>query len=319
MKRTASFFIAIAAITLEASALRVEPIKYGDMNSWITRNIEESSVIGGNTKTLYEIGPTQTITGNRPYINKGGSPWATSNVYAKMAGVTKGSNAVFPADRPGEGKCAKLISKMESVKVLGMINMDVMVAGSMFLGRIHEPITSTKNPYAKMEMGVPYTKRPVALVFDYKLDMPATDTRVKSSGFGSKKTLHGHDNAIAYVVLQRRWEDADGNIHAKRVATGAEKFGKSTPWVNGHTIKLVYGDASAQPGYDASTMALRDGANAYYTRNKHGRMVKIHEEGWDDASATPTHAIVMFSSGCGEPYVATEGMTFYVDNAGFGF
>ena len=319
MKRTATLLIAISAITLEASALRVEPIKYGDMNSWVTRNINESSVIGGNTKTLYEVGPASTINGNRPYVNAGGSPWATSNVYAKVAGITKGSNAVYPADRSGNGKCARLTSGMESVKVLGMVNMDVMVAGSLFLGKIHEPITSTKNPYSKMEMGVPYTKRPVALVFDYKLDMPASDTRVKSSGFGSKKTLPGHDHAVAYVMLQRRWEDADGNIHARRVATGAQKFGKTTPWVNGHTVKLVYGDASRQPGYDASIMGLRAGANAYYTRNRYGRMVKIQEEGWDDPSAVPTHAIVMFSSGSGEPYVATEGMVFCIDNVGFGF
>ena len=319
MKRTATSLIAITAITLKVSALSVEPIAYGDMNSWISRNIEESAVIGGNTKTLSEVGPTQTINGNRAYINKGGSPWATSNVYAKVAGVTKGSNAVFPADHAGNGKCAKLTSHMESVKVLGMVNMDVMVAGSLFLGKIHEPISSTKNPYSKMEMGVPYTKRPKALVFDYKLDMPAANSRVKSSGFGSKKTLPGHDNAIAYVVLQRRWEDPDGTIHAKRVATGVQKFGKTTPWTNGHAVKLTYGDASKQPGYDATTMGLRDGNNAYYTRNKNGKMVKIHEEGWDDPSATPTHAIVMLSSGSGEPYVATEGMAFYVDNIGFGF
>ena len=54
--------------------------KYGDFNQWVTRNVKESGVIGGDTKTLYEIGPTQTITGNTPYTNKGGSPWGTSNV-----------------------------------------------------------------------------------------------------------------------------------------------------------------------------------------------------------------------------------------------
>lgn len=320
MKLQALAIIALAATTaLPASALRFEPLNYGDMNSWITRNIEESGVIGGKKKTLYEIGPTQTIDGNRPYINKGGSPWATSNVYAKVAGVTKGSNAVFPAERAGHGRCAKMTTRLESVKVLGLVNMDVMVAGTVFLGQIHEPISSTKNPYRKMEMGVPYTKRPTALVFDYKLDMPPGNSRMKSSGFGKKTILPGHDNAVAYVVLQRRWEDEDGTIHARRVATGAQKFGRSTPWTSGHALNLVYGDASKQKGYDPSVMGLRDGDNAYYTRNSHGKMVKINEEGWDDPSATPTHAIVLFSSGCGEPYVGTEGMDFYVDNVGFGF
>ena len=43
------------------------------------------------------------------------------------------------------------------------------------------------------------------------------------------------------------------------------------------------------------------------------------EEGWDSADATPTHAVLMFSSGNGEAYVGTPGLTIYVDNVGFGF
>ena len=31
---------------------KVEYIKYGDMDSWLVRNIKESLVIGGNTKVL---------------------------------------------------------------------------------------------------------------------------------------------------------------------------------------------------------------------------------------------------------------------------
>ena len=37
---------------------KVEYIKYGDMDSWLVRNIKESLVIGGNTKVLYEIAPS---------------------------------------------------------------------------------------------------------------------------------------------------------------------------------------------------------------------------------------------------------------------
>lgn len=302
---------------LQASGANVERIKYGDMNSWVTRNIKESGVIGGKTKSLYEIGPTGTI-GDKPYKNMGGSPWATSNVLAKVSGITKTSNAVYPAVRSGANKCAKLSTQIEQVKVLGVINMDVMVAGSMFLGEMIEPIKSTSNPYSKMNMGVPYTKRPSALVFDYKVDCPNVNSRVKSTGFSSKKTLPGRDAAVVFVFLQRRWEDAKGNIHAKRVGTGGQKFSSTTPWKNGHRIPIHYGNASTQPGY-ASYLGLRSGSNAYYARNSKGRLVPVIEEGWDDANATPTHAIVMFSAGSGEPYVGTEGLTLYVDNVGFGF
>ena len=40
-----------------------------------------------------------------------------------------------------------------------------------------------------MEMGIPYTKRLKALVYDFKVEMPDTDTRIKSTGFSGKKTL----------------------------------------------------------------------------------------------------------------------------------
>ena len=297
-----------------ASAQHIEKIKFGDFNQWITRSIKESAVIGGDTRTLYEIGPNATLSGNKAYRN-GASPWGTSNVYAKVSGVTKTSNAVYPAVRSGANKCAKLCTQMEHVKVLGIINMNVMVTGSIFLGEMIEPISSTKNPYSKMDMGMPYTKRPKSLVFDYKVDMPNVNTRTKATGFSSQKTLPGRDEAAVFVFLQRRWEDANGNIHAKRVGTGGKTFGKGSNWVNGFKLPIVYGDCSSNASY--KWLGLRGKSNAYYARNSKGKLVPVIEEGWDDAHASPTHVILMMSSGNGEPYVGTEGLTLYVDNVGF--
>ena len=209
------------------------------------------------------------------------------------------------------------MSKLEHVKVIGLINMDVMVAGSMFLGQMIEPISSTKNPYSKMDMGIAYTKRPKNLVLDYKVDMPDTNIRTKATGFSSQKTLQGHDDAVVFIMLQRRWEDANGNLHAKRVGTGGEKFTKDTKWVNGHKIPIVYGDASNHP--ELSWVGLRNNSNAYYARNSKGKLRPVVEEGYDSPDATPTHAIVMISAGSGEPYVGTEGLNFYVDNVAFEF
>lgn len=292
---------------------QLEHIKYGDFSNWVTRHIHESNVIGGKEKIVYEIAPTRTVDGNVPYVNQGGSPWGTSNVYAKVSGVKKGSNAVFPCDRGGGNKCAKLSTLMEKVKVLGLINMDVMVAGAIFLGQVREPISSTKSPYSKIDMGVPYNKRPKNFVLDYKVEMPNVNTRTKSSGFGGKKTLPGHDNSVVFVFLQRRWEDAQGNIHARRVGTAGELFTRSTPWVNGHRIPFTYGDGSKLPKF----LQLRTKDNAYYAKNSKGKMVPVVEEGWDDPSARPTHVVVMISAGSGEPYVGTEGLNFYVDNVAF--
>lgn len=302
---------------LQAMPLTLEPIKFGDFSQWVTRDITESKVLGGKQKTIYAIGPTAHITGNKAYTNTGGSPWATSNVYAKVSGVVKGSNTVSPCDVNGN-RVAKMEAKMEHVKVLGLINMDVMVAGSIFLGRVFEPITSTKSPYSKMEMGIQYAKRPKALVFDYMVDMPESDTRTKSTGFSSKKTLPGRDHAEVYVLLQKRWEDANGKLYAQRVGTGRERFSKSTPWTKGHQLPIHYGDITKESFYQP-WMGLLNGERAYYARNSKGKLVPVEEVGWAPADATPTHVLVMASSSCGEAFIGSEGLTLYVDNMAFGF
>lgn len=300
--------------TASMSGQKIVPISYGDMNRWEVRNIPESGIIGGNIKTLYEIAPNDTVDGNIVYNNKGGSPWATSNVLAHVKGITKGSNAVFPDTRsPGDRAC-KLSTIIERVKVIGFINIDVLVGGSIFLGQMIEPIRSTDNPYGNMVMGVPFSSRPKALQYDYKVEMPDTDTRTYSSGFGRKKTLPGRDNAEVYIILQRRWEDADGNLYAKRVGTGRERFDASTDgWVNGHRLEVKYGDITREPGFK-EWMGLIPEDKSYYARNSKGKMVPVHEVGWDDADATPTHMLVMASAASGTAYIGTVGLTLWVDN-----
>ncbi len=312
-----SQIILISSFAVPAQALRLEPIKYGNMENWYTRDIKESSLIGGATKRLYEIAPAGHTTGNKAYKNLGGSPWATSNVYANVSGIVKSSNAVEPAT-VGGSKMAKVQAKMEHVKALGIINMDVMVAGTIFLGELVEPVKSTKSPFSKMSMGMPYTKRPAALVYDLKVDMPNVNTRVKSTGFGSKKTLQGRDNAEVYVLLQKRWEDEKGNLHAQRVGTGRERYNKSVPLTKGHELKIHYGDITKLSFYKPY-MGLLNGEKAYYAKNSKGKLVPVQEEGWAPEGTNPTHVLVMASSSCGEPYIGTEGITLYIDNVAFGF
>ncbi|MBQ0069963.1 MAG: PCMD domain-containing protein [Bacteroidales bacterium] len=313
MKRLVLSLLTIAAATATSMAAdKVVPLKFGDFDQWVTRHIKESAVIGGETKTIYEIGPTRTIDGAKAYT-PGSSPWATSNVYAKVMGVVKTSNAVFP-DTHGSGKCVKMTTMLEHVKAVGVINMDVLVSGSIFLGQMFEPVSSTKNPYSKMEMGIPFTQRPKYLQFDYKLNAPTGD-RTYSSGFGAKKTVHGRDYAEVYILLQRRWEDAKGNLHAARVGTGRQRFGATTAnWVSKHRIEVWYGDCTSHKGYQSYMGLLNTKDRAYYARNSKGKMVPVIEEQWDDANATPTHMLVMASSGCGTAYVGTLGMTLWLDN-----
>ncbi|MDE6267118.1 MAG: PCMD domain-containing protein [Muribaculaceae bacterium] len=306
------FIVSLLGLSLHAE--HVEPIKYGNFENWVTRVIPESRILGGHKKNLYEIAPTTTIEGNKPYKNMGGSQWATSNILANVMGVVKGSNAVFPDKRDEGNKCARLSCIMEHCKAIGIINVDVVVAGSIFLGEFMEPVKSTSEPYSKMEMGVPFTGRPTALQFDYRLEIPDSNTRTYSSGFGKKKTYDGSDCAEVYIILQRRWEDKDGNIYAKRVGTGRRHLTKSTEgWKNKYRIPVWYGDITGRPDYKPY-MGLLSDDKSYYARNSNGKMVPVKEVGWDSPDATPTHMLVMASAGSGTAYIGTLGLNLWIDN-----
>ena len=169
MKPIYSLFIMLSfAGQLRAQNDTTELFPYGDMNQWMVRVVDESLVIGGNTKYLYEITPGDTLKNNTPYKNSI-SPWATSTVMAKVSGVVKASVTVFPEKRDS-GYCARLETRMERVKVLGLINISVLATGTIFVGEVMEPVRDTKNPQSKLNNNIPFTKRPKALEFDYKVE-----------------------------------------------------------------------------------------------------------------------------------------------------
>lgn len=103
-------------------------IPKGNFESWSSQSIKESGIIGGNTVTLMHIG----------------RPWGSSNVWAKVSGVTKTNVSVYRDTHPGHGHCAKLYTHIVEAKVLGIINIKVLAAGSIFLGSTLQPITDTK-------------------------------------------------------------------------------------------------------------------------------------------------------------------------------
>lgn len=291
-----------------------ELVKFGDFEHWITRTVKESVLVGGQTRTLYEVGPVQAWATNRPYTNQGGSPWATSNVYAKVAGVVKSNESVYP-DTHGTGKCAKLETREVKCKAIGIINISVLAAGSLFTGEMIEPITSSTNPMSKMNTGMSFTRRPKAIKFDYKVKLSGEAGRIRQTGFSKKSQVEGKDLCEALVLLQRRWEDSDGKIHAKRVGTMWRRFSKNTDWVSGASFDIHYGDISETPYY-RSYMELQNEKSdrVYYATNSRGKQVMVEEEGWADADEAPTHIIIFFNSSHGGAYVGSIGNTMWVDN-----
>jgi len=298
------------ALSVFSQGENLIPVAYGNMDKWLVREIKESGVIGGNTKYIYEIAPGDTIFDNKAYKNTK-SPWATSSVMAKVKGVTKSSITVFPEKR-GDGYCARLETRIEDCKVLRLFHIRVLASGTIFLGQMVEPITSTSDPQSKLITGVPFTKRPKALVYDYKVSTGGLS--IKATGFGKQQKLTEKDMAEVQILLQHRWEDAEGNVYAKRVATGWERFDKTiSDWQNNHHLMLNYGNISKKDFY-RSYMGLKSGENAYYTRNSKGKMVPIQESGWADAEETVTHLILQFSSSNGGAFIGNTDSRLWIDN-----
>lgn len=317
--RKKALFLAIACMPLSVvladgdgvTSENVVPFAYGDMDNWIVREIHESGIIGGNTKWLYELGPSDTIVGNTAFRNMGGSPWATSNVMAKVAGVVKTNTSVFPEKR-GDGMCARMETRYESVKVFGLVDIEVIAAGSVFLGTVHEPIKGTKNPQAMLQSGVPFSKKPKALRFDYKVKAAPEKNRVRSTGFSRKSTVAGQDSLAVILLLQKRWEDEDGNVYSKRVGTMVQRYTESTPdWVNDATYPILYGNITSKPEYKPY---MRIQVEERYTLNSKGKSVPIQEVGWAEPGEAPTHMVLQFTSSHGGAYIGSPGNTFWIDN-----
>lgn len=317
MNRTYALQIIVTLILLTMSTFNyaqqtyIEPIPFGDMDNWMVRPIKESFVIGGKTQYLYAISKKQdTLKGNQPYKNTD-SPWATSSVLAEVSGITKGSVTVFPEKR-ASGYAARLETRIEKVRVLGVININVLASGTIFLGQMLEPITDTKNPQAKLVTGIEFSKKPIALQYDYKVNAGGDVKKVNGIGKGTE--LGTKDMAEIHILLQHRWEDKDGNIYAKRIATGWERLHKTEEnWQNNHQLPLHYRDITKEDFYK-SYMGLRTDENAYYTKNSKGIMVPITEIGFADENEKVTHLIVQFSASNGGAYTGSPTSKLWIDN-----
>lgn len=288
--------------------------EYGKFDDWCVREVKESGLIGGKTKYLYEFyGCQDTLaTGKTPYESPDGYLWRTNNVLAIVAGVVKTSNTVYPEPRDG-GYCARIETHIEEVKALGAVNMDVVCQGALLVGALPEPIRDTKSPMAKVLYGIPFDGTPKAVRFDYKADVG--HQAIRGTGFSKLKPLNYSDSAEVTFVLQKRWEDEDGRVHALRVATGIERFAESVPeWVNGHEVVLYYGDMTGEPFYKDYMGLKADPETAYHTLNSKGKNVIVEEDGWAEPGTEPNYMMLHFIASCGKAFYGGVGNTLWVDN-----
>lgn len=272
-------------------------------------------MIGGDVKYLYEFygSPSDTLrTGKAPFEAPEGYLWRTNNVLAVVAGITKTNNTVYPEKRD-DGYCARIETHVERVKALGMVNMDVTCQGALLVGALPEPIKDTKSPMAKVIYGVPFEGRPVALQLDYKADVG--NEVIRGTGFSKLKPMGYPDYAQITVILQKRWEDADGRVHAKRVGTGIERIKEDVPqWRNGHKVLIRYGDITSEPHFEEYMGLNNDPETAFHALNSRGENVLVEEDGWASPDEEPNYIMIHFISSCEPAFHGGVGNVLWVDN-----
>ena len=312
MKRFFFLFLASILSLSLYSQERIEYLPYGKMDTWTVRYIKESILLGGKTRELYVIAKTDTIWQNKPYpYGRNGSPWSTSNAYAKVCGVEKAAVSVTP-ERRGDGYCCRLETTLQTVKAIG-IDLKALATGSIYAGRLLDPVTleGIKVPMKAIDMGIPFSKRPVALMLDYKAVIQHGKAMVRATGSTKVTTVHGQDAGEIILFLQHRWEDADGNIYAYRVGTASERITESIPnWKNNYRLTIRYGDITHTANYKSWEKLSK---NRFMARNSKGKMVPVQEIGYK-ADATPTHMILQISAGCHEAFTGCPGNVVWVDN-----
>mgnify|MGYP003290982107 CR=1 FL=1 len=282
-------------------------LPYGDMDQWGIRYITESKIIGGNTEQLYTIGGTDTIRENKPYIPQNDNPWSSSNTYAKCIVETAIGGTVMP-ERRGYGYCCKMMNK---VKQIDFCNISAMVTGSIFLGRNIEPLSlaAKTHPYLATEFGVPFTGHPVALMYDYKVNVEDTDS-MTSTEKNKSVTIEGKDSTGVVLYLQYRWEDpATGAIYARRVGTACEFYKRTIQeWCNNHELPISWGNIIG----DSILSYEKLNAIPMMARNSKGKMVRVEEVGY--SLDKPTHIFLQISSSWGEVFQAQESNILWIDN-----
>lgn len=280
--RTKLLAIVLAALSVTAQE-RIEVLN--DFESWTERSIKESAIIGGKTKTLY----------------KPGGVWGCSNAYAKVMGVEKVSVSVTPEKR-GNGTCCRMESRLEVVSAIG-INFKALATGSIYTGKMVDVISAkqTSDPNSAIDMGIPFTGRPTALILDYKA-LIKDETAVYAPAKTQVKEVEGRDAGIITLFLQHRWEE-NGHVYAYRVGTVQKKITQSTDdWQNDFRLPVIYGKSS---------VALAK--NNQKTHNSKGEMVNIEEVDYR-ADVEPTHLIVQISAGCMPPFTGCPGNIVWCDN-----
>ena len=84
--------------------------------------------------------------------------------------------------------------------------------------------------------------------------------------------------------------------------------------MDGHEVKIHYGDITGQPFFKDYMGLKTDPESAYHALNSKGKNVIIQEDGWADPGTEPTHFMLHIQSSCGKAFYGGVGNTLWSDN-----
>ena len=68
MKRIIFSLVVALAASVSSLFAQVREIPFGNMEKWLVREVDESLIIGGKTRYLYEVAPGDTLKENTPFV-----------------------------------------------------------------------------------------------------------------------------------------------------------------------------------------------------------------------------------------------------------
>ena len=288
-------------------------LNYSSLDFWYARKVKESFMLSGKTIDLYGVGvvdPKSDFFDTK--LKDPRSPWGTTNIYSKMV-LDLGNTRVYPEKR-GSGYCCRLETAIRKDNIAGL-KVEVLIAGTLFVGDLIEPVRGLKDPLKNVSQGILFNKKPKTIKFDYKYHVG--NQRVKA--IYSVDPAEGTDKAEFCMILQKRWEDQNGNVFATRIGGTRQFFtGAVSQWINGATFPVSYGDVTHLTEYDAKTMGLIPAVGEVFVKNSKNKMVPLVEAGWGKSEDEPTHLILYFTSSYqGILYQGSPESVFWVDNIEF--
>lgn len=263
------------------------PVEYTVTAEDGSKRVYVVTVVRGGSKpqldnSSFEDWYTETVglsTVEQPGVDKATTIWGTANRGLGLAGA--------PANTTKQIKGDSNYVRMESVAAPALVRI---AAATIFTGKFKDGFPSVSDPRSNIELGTPFTGRPLTFSFSYTYQPGASNEDENG------QPLSYGDQCDVYLLLENR----DGS-QVKRVATAWFRSGDATTgWIRAN-IPIKYGELDPSDPWFSYAQPQPD-------------------EVWGDGTEPVTHiSILATSSFEGDFFNGAIGSTLELDNVSLGY